>query len=161
MPRLTDGEGSLIQEGDQRPYADILRAYQTLVATKHGNAVQTWPLLNGWKLVQGSFRGWTVVLLQDDPFVMVTHFSSLGEIKEALVGFPSLDARNVEEGRRRLEGYFSPGGRDALLLIPPDGRINAEFDYMMNRHERAQGLTPMKVFLSHKGADKPRMSTPE
>lgn len=157
MPRQPNGECSLIQDGDQRPYADMLRAYQELVATKHGNAVQNWPLLNGWKLVQASFRGWTVALLKDDPFAMVTHFSSLGEIEEALVGLPSLNAHNLVEARRRLGNYFLPSGRDALLLIPPDGRMDAEFDYMMNVHERAQGLTHMKVFLSHKGADKPKV----
>lgn len=146
----------LIGQDDQRPYADILRAYQALVATKHGAAVQSWPLLNGWKLVQGSFHGWTVAFLQDDPFSMATRLSSLGEMEDAVVGCPSLNARSIEEGRRRLEAYFSAGGRDAMLLIPPDGNINAELGYMMHRHEQAQCLTPMKVFLSHKGADKPR-----
>ena len=148
----------MLQEGDRRPYANILRVYQSLIATKHGAAaVQTWPLLNGWLFVQGSFRGWTVVLLQDDPFTMRTSFSSLGEMEEAVVGSPSLDAQNMEEVRRRLEGYFSAGGKDAVLLIPSEGSIDSEFAYMMHRHEQAQGLTPMKVFLSHKGADKPRV----
>ena len=147
----------MIDDNDMRPYADVLRAYQALVQAKHGAAVRSWPLLNGWKLVQGSFRGWTVVLMQDNPFVPVTHLSSLGEIDEATVGLSGLDAHTVEEGRRRLEGYLSPGSRDALLLIPPDGRIEAELDNMMNRHERTQGMTSMKVFLSHKGADKPKV----
>ena len=35
--------------------------------------------------------------------------------------------------------------------------MEAEFAYMMDHHERAQGFSPMKVFLSHKGADKLRV----
>lgn len=135
----------------------MLHAYQGRVAAKHSDAVQNWPLLNGWKLVEASYRGWTIALLQDDPFSMGTRFSSIGEVDETRVGVDLLDASNVAVARRRLEGFMSPGGRDALLLIPPDGDMEAEFAYMMRHHERAQGLSPMKIFLSHKGADKPRV----
>ena len=147
----------MIDDNDKRPYADVLNAYQAAVRAKHGEAVLKWPLLNGWKLVEGRFCGWTVALLQDDPFAMVARCTGIGEIDERIVGLAALDASNVRLGRRALERHFSPGVRDALLLIPPDGRIGAELDYMMDRHERAQGITPMKVFLSHKGADKPKV----
>ena len=151
------GERLLVQQGDHRPYADVLYAYPERLAAKHGDTVQNWPLLNGWKVVQASYRGWTIALLQDDPFSMVTRFSSMGEVEETWVGVDELDASNVAAARRRLGGFLSPGGRDALLLIPPDGTMEPEFAYMMHHHERAQGLSPMKVFLSHKGADKPRV----
>lgn len=147
----------MVQQGDHRPYADLLHAYQARVAAKHGNAVQNWPLLNGWKVVQASYRGWAIALLQDDPHSVVTRLSSIGEVEETWVGVDYIDAGNVAVARRRLGGFLSPGGRDALLLIPPDGTVETEFAYMMNHHERAQGLSPMKVFLSHKGADKPRV----
>ena len=147
----------MIGETDMRPYADVLRSYQAAVRAKHGEAAVRWPLLNGWKLVEASFCGWTVALLQDDPFVGATQFTSLGELDEAVVGLPALDARNVGQGRRALERHFRPGGRDALLLIPPDRGMDAELAYMMDRHERAQGMTPIKIFLSHKGADKPKV----
>ena len=159
---LYDGAGrlrseSLISESDQRPYADVLHAYQARVAAKHNDAVQNWPLLNGWNLVQASYRGWTIVLIQDDPFSMLTRLSNIGEVDEAWVGVDSLDASNVAVARRRLRGFLSPSKRDALLLIPPDGNMEAEFADMMSHHEQAQGLSPMKIFLSHKGADKPRV----
>lgn len=147
----------MIGDSDKRPYADVLRVYQAAVRAKHGDAVLTWPLLRGWKLVEGSFRGWTVALLQDDPFAMVARCTGVGEIDERIVGLAVFEADNVVQGRRALERHFAPGGRDALLLIPPDGGIDTELAYMMDRHERAQSLTPMKVFLSHKGADKPKV----
>lgn len=99
----------MVQKGDQRPYADVLHAYQVRVSAKHSDAVQNWPLLNGWKLVQASYRGWTIALLQDDPFSMVTRFSSIGEVEETWVGVDSLEASNVAVARRRLGGILSPG----------------------------------------------------
>ena len=68
----------MVRDGDLRPYADVLHAYQARVAAKYSDAVQNWPLLNGWKLVQASYRGWTIVLLQDDPFSLATRLSNIG-----------------------------------------------------------------------------------
>jgi hypothetical protein len=145
----------MISADDKRPLAEVLRTYQGRLTAIYPDKVQSWPLLNGWNLVAATFKDWNVYVVKDAGFTMMTAQSGFGELPETATGAPNITPQNREFVRSRLEQFFNIGGRDVILLWPPDNILEAEFDAMLRRHELAQGLAPMKIFLSHKGSDKP------
>jgi hypothetical protein len=145
----------MITPSDKRPCADLLLLYQNLVNAIHPSKVASWPLLTGWNIIQASFKDWAVVVLKDAGFAQVTMMNGVGELSEELVGAAEITSQTRDAVRSRLERHFNIGKRDAVVLYSPDDNISPEIEAMFRRHEFALGLTPMKIFLSHKGADKP------
>lgn len=147
----------MIRENDKRRGAAELREYQNLVNAAHPSNIGPWPLLNGWDLLLASFKGWHVAVFKDAPFtgMVGTHLQGLGELSEDAVGAIEITQENRDAVRTRLERHFNIEKRDAIVLYPPDGKIGSELQAMLRRHELALGLAMMKIFLSHKGSDKP------
>jgi len=147
----------MIRENDKRRGADELLAYQDMVYAAHPSNVESWPLLNGWDLLLGSFKDWQIAVFKDAAFtgMRMSHCQGVGELSEGAVGAIEITQENRDAVRTRLERHFNIGKRDAIVLYPPDRNIFSELEAMLWRHELALGLAAMKIFLSHKGFDKP------
>jgi hypothetical protein len=145
----------MIGDEDKRQGAPFLREYQKLVVQLHPERFESWPLLQGWNLLIGSYRGWKVVVFKDSVGSSMESSSGVGELSEALIGSAKINAENRDQVRLHLERHFNIGLRDAIALFAPDDNIRPELIATLRRHERALGLDPMMIFLSHKGADKP------
>ncbi|OZI67060.1 toll/interleukin-1 receptor domain-containing protein [Bordetella genomosp. 11] len=86
--------------------------------------------------------------------MMIT--SDHGELPGFVVGVQEITPESRAAVRRRVAQHFGFTSMDAVLLCEPNGNLaKCEFDAMLENHERAKNLTPMKIFLSHKTADKP------
>jgi hypothetical protein len=144
----------MISDGDKRPLANLLRDYQQDVQRRHPAHVETWPLLNGWDFLQGTYKDWTIVVVQDAGFSSMCKQTGIGELSQSTVGVATITEENREAVRRRLEKHFNIGKRDAIILFDPNDSCAPEFPAMLQRHEIALGLGNMKIFLSHKGVDK-------
>ncbi|MBD3251051.1 TIR domain-containing protein [Candidatus Uhrbacteria bacterium] len=81
--------------------------------------------------------------------------SGVGEISQSIIGAPTIDAQNKSAIRTRIERHFALKSSDAVVFVNPQGQLENELDIMIQKHEHAMGITPMKIFLSHKGTDKP------
>ena len=132
----------MIEHDDHWPCAGLLYKYQSIVAGEHPNEANSWPLLNGWGLLSGTFGTWAVAVFQDAGFTGMTKQVDLGELTSSVVGVVAITANNREEVRARLETHFTIGVRDAIFLFAPDNDIETELKAMLARHERAMGLSP-------------------
>lgn len=81
--------------------------------------------------------------------------NGVGEFTQAIIGVASLDSSTKEVARKRLECHFSLKASDAVVFVNPRGNLEDEIPRMLQKHEYSMGLTSMKIFLSHKGTDKP------
>ena len=80
----------------------------------------------------------------------------LGELDPQVFGLQRVDNNNIELLRERAIKYFRLTADDAVVFVTTEGFLaNNELVSMLRRHERAMNLSPDKIFLSHKGADKP------
>jgi hypothetical protein len=151
----------MIKNGDARPCADLLLAYQHLVNFQHPSRVDSWPLLIGWDYIGGTFKGWNIAVLIDKGIMGagMSQFKAVGELSGDVVGVTEITEETRDAVRSRLERHFNIGKRDAIVLYPPNGIIGTgpELQAMLLRHELALGIALMKIFLSHKGLDKPRV----
>ncbi|MDO8810924.1 MAG: toll/interleukin-1 receptor domain-containing protein [Gallionella sp.] len=145
----------MVKPNEKSPDQQILDLYQSFVSQTHADLVPAWPLLSGHNTKIASFSGWLIVILEHTGNTAMISSSGLGELNRGLTGVQQIEPSNKPHVRSRLEKHFNLKPSDAVVFIDPQGDIADELQLMLQRHEFAMGVTPMKIFLSHKGADKP------
>lgn len=133
----------------------ILSYYRDLVGKKHPEKVDFWPVLSGHNVRVGGFGEHIILIFEHTGNSgMLTHMG-LGLIPSGVIGFPEITDQNKPAVRAKLERHFHTKSTDSVLILHPRFPVDDELHKMLERHEFALGLVSMKVFLSHKGADKP------
>ncbi len=145
----------MVDKNEKSPQEQIVKLYREVVAQRYPEQLSAWPVLSGYNSKIGSYQGWLIVILNHTGNPVMRSFSGIGDLPQNLLGVTQLDAANKEVARSRLSRHFNLRPTDAIVFIDPAGSINDELGQMLKKHEFAMGLTPMKIFLSHKGADKP------
>jgi hypothetical protein len=140
---------------DPSPDAAVLAHYRALIESSHAKHAGVWPLISGHNCRIGGFKNWLAIIFTHTGNAGFVTSTGIGELSEALIGSDSINAGNKEQARANLERHFALQPQDGVVLIQ-DGRLDhSELISLMHRHEIALGLAPMKIFLSHKGFDKP------
>lgn len=140
---------------NESPDNQIVRLYTAVVNERHPGAIHSWPIVTGYNVMLGGLLGWLVVALRHTANRGFKTSSGLGELPGAIAGVTSIDPSNKAAVRRRLEKHLGLQAADGVVLVDPSGRLAPdELDDLLRKHERVMGLSPMKIFLSHKGADK-------
>lgn len=137
-----------IKEIIEDPYANRVRE-------KHPSLAARWPVVSGCNLLVGQFCGWFIIIFKHTGSTAMRLHDGMGVLTPEIVGAATITEENKEAIRRRLIEMHRLTLEDALVFCPPSGFTDEEFEVMMRLHEMALGLTPMKIFLSHKSADKP------
>jgi hypothetical protein len=143
----------------------ILDEYSKLVNAKHRLRVSAWPVLSGYNIKTGAMGDLAVHMFEHTGNSGMVMSEGLGQIDPAIAGAPSIDPSNIETVRANLARHFRigpEGGVVFLRTIPSgtgDGTFSVgfpvgELERLLQQHEAFMGLSPMKIFLSHKSADK-------
>ena len=133
----------------------IIEMYRKLVATKHPDLVSGWPILSGHNIKGGSFAGWTIIVFEHTGNPVMKTSSGIGEISSAIIGYDQITDDNKANVRERIARHFRLSRRDAVFIFDRRGDIQQDLSAVILQHEIEMGLCPMRIFLSHKGADKP------
>ena len=133
----------------------LLGNYQQLVARKHPDKLAFWPVLSGHNSKVGQFGSWIVVYFEHTANLVIRSYSDVGAIPPGVIGFAEITDQNKPAVRANLERCFNAKPTDAVLVLNLQKPIDSELQAMLERHEFSMGLVPMKIFLSHKWADKP------
>ena len=135
--------------------AFVLGHYRELIERSHPKQVNIWPLISGHDCRIGGFQDWLVIIFTHTGNSGCVTTIGIGELPEALIGSDTINAENKELARLKIEKHFALQPQDGVVFMGADGLENSELMALMHRHELALGLAPMKIFLSHKGFDKP------
>lgn len=138
----------------QDPIGEIVSAYRQLIEQRHPAYAPAWPLVGGYNIRRGTFGRWNILIFEHTGNSVMRASTGIGELTPATIGYATIDASNRETVRKRLEDLFNIKPADAVMIVADGEALDAELLAMLRRHEIAMGLYPMKVFLSHKGADK-------
>lgn len=163
--------------GDEQPpqgqdlYTVLTERYSVLVARTHPT-VGGWPIVTGCNMVSARYGAALIVhLVHTGHCGMITN-AAMTQLNRDQVGVDAVTTQNRSAVLARMEVLFRPNFRDMLLVFEdvfedahdPNSRyaiswstIDAQLQDALVRHEHVMGLRPMKIFLSHKGADKPRV----
>ncbi|WP_437498158.1 TIR domain-containing protein [Sorangium sp. So ce1099] len=145
--------------------------YRALVARTHP-AVGGWPVATGCNLVQARYGSTLVVHLVHTGHTGMHTASAMTQLSRDQVGVDAVTLENRAAVQARMEILFRPHPKDMILVFEnafenpqdpasryhiPWAQIDAQLQDALVKHEYVMGLRPMKIFLSHKGADKPRI----
>lgn len=133
----------------------ILDHYRRIVTEKHASLLSGWPVLSGHDVKFASCSGWTIVIFEHTGNAMMKSTRGLRELEFGVVGAATITADNKAQVRRRIARHFRLDRQDAVFIFDKNGDIAEDLQYCLLQHEIEMGLCPMKIFLSHKGADKP------
>lgn len=149
------GVETLSDPNNQDPYDLIKSFYTSYVTDKHPNEIGSWPVLSGSDVKAGYFDNWLILFFKHTGNPIIRSSSNLGILPASAIGVAQIDSSNKEQVRDRIYKHFRAGSEDAVIFVSPSGEVlNSEFLIMLARHEAAMGLSPMKIFLSHKSPDK-------
>lgn len=133
----------------------IIELYRKLVLEKHPTQVSGWPILTGHNVKGGSFKGWNIVVFEHTGNPVMKSTSGIGELSPAIVGYSEITDGNKANVRERINKHFRLLRSDAVFIFDQRGDVQQDLNSVLLQHEIEMGLCPMRIFLSHKGADKP------
>jgi hypothetical protein len=133
----------------------ILDSYKKLVLNTHPKEIDFWPILSGYDVSLRTFRKWLILILEHTGKLGYLNFAMLDEFSPQSIGVTTIEEDNINSVRSRMETQLKLKGTDFVLFMGPNRGIDSELRIMLQKHEVAMGLAPMKVFLSHRNPDKP------
>lgn len=133
----------------------IIDLYKKMVAEKHSTLSLGWPVLTGHNIKAGSFCGWNIIVFEHTGNPAMKSTSGIGEMPSSIIGSDQITDDTKSGVRERLARHFRLSRRDAIFIFDSRGNIQEDLDATLLQHEIEMGLCPMRIFLSHKGADKP------
>jgi hypothetical protein len=141
---------------DTTSNAFIMEHYIALIQRSHPKEAQIWPLISGYDCRTATFRDWWVTIFTHTGNSGFMSAYGIGELPAVLIGSDNINAENKGLARSKIENHFALRPSDGVVFMREDtGLEHSELIALMHRHEIALGLAPMKIFLSHKGFDKP------
>lgn len=133
----------------------ICREYMKIVKNKYPEYSASWPIVSGYNLMNGPYGKYIVCIFKHTGNNAVMA-SSVVEFNKANTGVSSIDSSNIDGVRDRIRAFFHLENMDSVVILAMDGsNLNSELQKLIETHEFVMGVKKMKIFLSHKGADKP------
>ena len=142
-------------ENEKSVYDQIIDSYTSLVSSKHPTGVSGWPILTGHNIKHGIFNGWNIIVFEHTGNPVMKSTQGIGDISSAIIGDSQITDDNKAGVRERISRHFRLSRSDALFIFDQMDDIQQDLTAVLLQHEMEMGLCPMRVFLSHKGADKP------
>ncbi len=146
-------------EAEQKSIQDqVIDFYRGKIEAKHKELIGAWPILSGCNSNTGSYKNWVIIIYTHTGVAHVKMHGGFGELTPVLVGVGEITVQNKESVRKRLEKHFRVGPHDGIVFLEnktTSFEIHDDIDALLKKHEYAMGVVPMRIFLSHKGADKP------
>ena len=136
--------------------SEILGALKKFVLDKYPNNELNCQILDsfGYKATIGEYNQYYIVILSSNPGM--NRLNGIGTISDSAVKVGNISKENIHLARQNIEKYFNVSPSDLLFILKKDlSNLNEEVIYSMQKLEQKSGLSPMKIFLSHKGIDKP------
>lgn len=133
----------------------IIEFYEGLVSAKHPSFIAGWPILTGYNVKIGYFKTWKIIMFEHTGNRMIKSSAGIGELTSVIVGCDQITNDNKTSVRGHVSRHFSLTRRDAVFIVHENGEVQSELNAILLQHEIEMGLCPMRIFLSHKGADKP------
>lgn len=143
----------------QKPiHEQVVELYKTSVEVMYKDYLSAWPVLAGCNTNIGTYKNWLILILNHTGISHVTMNGGFGELTPAIVGVDNITQQNKEQVRKRIEKHFRVGTYDGVVLLEKNNEnweLHDDIAVLLRKHEYAMGVVPMRIFLSHKGADKP------
>lgn len=133
----------------------IQKEYTKIINEKYPEYIASWPIVSGFNIMNGQYGNYIVCIFK--------HTGNKGIVASSVVNFSvsntgvkEINPYNIDNVREKVFNSFHLSVMDSVVILSIDGsNLNSELTKLIETHEFVMGVKKMKVFLSHKGADKP------
>jgi hypothetical protein len=137
---------------------EIVKQYETEVLHKYKDAKQYWPIISGHNVRLGHYADYWIFVFQHTGNPRLGACGYPGELSPGTLGASEINSTNISRVRANIERHWRLDRQDGVFIVKKDmSNLDGEIAAMMRKHEHALGLGPARIFLSHKGIDKPRV----
>lgn len=137
---------------------EVLAKYIKYVSKKYPDCESSWPIMHGfgYDLTVGIYKNYYVLIFRISSGLIESN--GIGEISQGIVGVEDISQENIHIARKSMEKYFQVKEGELLFILKKDmSNIEHEFELAMKKQEKYLGLSFMKIFLSHKSLNKPKV----
>lgn len=136
--------------------SDIIEnEYRKIINQKYPEYVAAWPIVSGFNLLNGIYGEYIICIFKHTGNNSMVS-TSVVEFNQTNTGANTITTSNIDYVRNKIRDSFKLTVMDSVVILQTDGsNLNNELQKLLNAHEYVMGVKKMKVFLSHKGADKP------
>lgn len=147
-------KGVMELANEQRINDRFIGVYYNFVREKYPAHASQWPLVSGYgHSVDIGFIGTTSVLIFKNDSGSMRTSSGLGDISQRF-GIDRITEQNKESVRSKITERYDLHRRGAVVFLDDAIDLSGELKMLLDKHAVAIGIFPMKIFLSHKGANK-------
>ena len=133
----------------------IDKEYRKIVEQKYSEYSNVWPILSGYNLLNGTYGNYIICIFKHTGNNSMMA-SSVVEFNDVNTGVISISSQNIDSVRDKVRSSFQLSSMDSVVILAMDGsNLGYELQKLLESHEFVMGVKKMKIFLSHKGADKP------
>lgn len=132
----------------------IKKEYSKIILEKYPEYSASWPIISGFNLMNGTYGNYIICIFKHTGnSAMMT--SSVVDFNIANTGVQSITLSNIDTVREKVFSSFHLNSIDSVVILAKDGsNLKSELSELIETHEFVMGVKKMKIFLSHKGADK-------
>lgn len=131
--------------------------YGEIVRNKYPQREYSWPILSGCDILNGEYGDYIICIFK--------HTGNRAMVSSNVIKFDNLlldhiiiDERNIDSVREKIKNDFHLSNMDSVVILSMSGaNLQSELTKLLETHEIVMGVVKMKVFLSHKGADKEKI----
>jgi len=139
-------------------YEIVINLYRDLVSQNHKDLQKHWPIISGYNVKIGVLSDYLIVFFNHTANSGMKTIYGIGDLPSSLIGTNGINPTNINSVRKKLAKHFQATSKDAIFILKEHlSNIQTELIEILKQHESTLGLTPMKIFLSHKGIDKPKV----
>lgn len=133
----------------------IQKEYSKIVNAKYPEYSASWPILSGYNIMNGQYGNYIICIFKHTGSSSMVA-SSIVTFNPVNTGVSTITSSNINSVRDKVFSSFRLSSMDSVVILSVDGsNLQSELNILLETHELVMGVKKMKVFLSHKGADKP------
>lgn len=133
----------------------IQKEYSKIVKAKYPEYSASWPIVSGYNIMNGQYGNYIICIFKHTGNNSMMA-SSVVNFNSANTGVSTITSSNIDSVRERVFSSFHLSPMDSVVILSIDGsNLQYELQKLLETHEFVMGVRKMKIFLSHKGADKP------
>lgn len=135
----------------------IVKEYSSIIVNKYPEYVNVWPIISGYNLLNGCYGDYVICIFKHTGNKCIKS-SSVIEFNSANTGVAEITSANINDVKDKIRYFFHLTSMDSVVILAINcSNLNEELKKLVNEHEIVMGIKKMKIFMSHKGADKPKV----
>ncbi|WP_213070866.1 toll/interleukin-1 receptor domain-containing protein [Acinetobacter baumannii] len=135
----------------------VFKTYQAVIKQKHPTYAHIWPVLSGHNRKTATLGQYYVLIYSHTGSSGMMHINGMGDIS-FLFPNQTVNESNFVASRQKIIGHFDLKKKDLIFFVKNDlSNLQAEILFNLKNQELCMNLQPIKIFLSHKSVNKPKV----